>query len=290
MTSLTVDIVGVEQDILAVSKPVGMNTIQAVGWVNGLPRLYDVVCSVYPQARFLNRIDRDTSGLVLFGLTKAARSHLSKIWMPAKDEGTEIKKRKIYLCVIDQPDWDKEENSNPLKDPKSDRMLPATTTFEVLYRRSDGVALVQAELASHGRTHQIRRHLQQLGYPIHGDTKYGGAKSEARQGQLLHAWRNEILAPDGGWIVFQSVVPEDMGFSVEGGTCLQKIPVIPLTEEQKESERQWSKRKRMDVLRHDGESYQDFQARKRALMDERDGVAAEQSSIMFQTGYDGWIA
>lgn len=88
---------------------------------------------------------------------------------------------------------------------------------------------------------------------------------------MLHAWKNIILGPDGTMISFQSVVPDDMGgFTVPGGTCLKKIPVVPLTPEEMEAEYEWSRRAKMDVARLDGEAFQDFQARKRGLMLLRD--------------------
>jgi len=255
---VTVDIVGECHDILAVSKPVGMDTIQISGWTTGYPSLKDVVYPEFPYARFLNRIDRNTSGLVLFALTKAQRIHLANIWFGA---GSQDWRKKIYLAIISEPNWDEVTNDNPLK--KEGRWEDATTKFTVVRKEAgQGLALVTAELHSHGRTHQIRKHLQELGYPIVGDTKYGGRPCK-RRGQLLHAWINEVRLANGTWVKFQSQVPEDFPIRVEGGSCLRRIPVAPLTEEEQlQSWELYNMPKLVELPRKEGEAYPDYVARR----------------------------
>lgn len=257
----TVDVVGIHKGVLAISKPVGMDTIQISGWTSGLPRLMDIVYSEYPQARFLNRIDRDTSGLVLFALSKALRTHLSNMWFGA---GNETMRRKIYLAVIRPPDWKYAKNENDLKKPKTQKWEKAETTFEVIAGTKE-YALVKCELTSHGRTHQIRKHLAQLGSPIIGDTLYKGERTELRRGQLLHAWINSVRLPNDEWVHFQSQVPADFpkDLSIKGGTCIKRLNVNPLTpEEQLESYKLYKQPKVPGTTRREGEAYPDFLARR----------------------------
>jgi len=255
---MIVEVVGYEHDILAVNKPVGMDTIQNAGWITGLPRLIDVVYAAYPQARFLNRIDRDTSGIVLFGLTKAARSHLSHLWFGAADG----RRKKLYLAVIEDPPWDDIVCDMPLKNAHGGGE-DARSDFRVL-ERAGGRAIVEGELVSHGRTHQLRRHLKMIGYPIQGDKKYGGKRTILRDGQLLHSWKMELPAEDGTPLVFQSKVPGDMGFRVPGGTVRRRLHVTPLTPDQQQQQKEDAKCKLPTMLRPDGMAWEEYMALRRA--------------------------
>lgn len=265
---VAVEVVGECCDILAVSKPVGMDTIQVNGWVTGYPSLKDVVYKAYPYARFLNRIDRDTSGLVLFALSRERRAYLCSVWFGG---GSVNWRRKVYLAIIPTPDWDVKVNDNPLK--KDGKWEDATTKFTLLREGLEGLALVSAELVSHGRTHQIRRHLQELGYPILGDTKYGGEYHGARgkKGQFLHAWKNEIRLADGTWVRFTAQVPEDFPIRAPGGTCLKKLWVEPLNEfEQIKTWHEHNSPRQVDLDRKEHEAYPDYVARRAEKQRRRD--------------------
>jgi 23S rRNA pseudouridine955/2504/2580 synthase len=261
---LTVEVVGRSSSILAINKPVGMDTIQINGWKTGYPSLMEVVYEHYPYARFLNRIDRDTSGVVLFAETKKMRAYLASVWFGA---GSLEKRRKIYLAVISTPEWEEWETDTPLK--KAGKFEEAHSKFKVL-KRGTHLSLVSAELVSHGRTHQLRKHLALAGHPILGDTKYGGERW-LRKGQLLHSWKNEVKLEDGSWERFWSKCPTDWPLRSMGGSCLDEIEVPCLTPDQQvQSWEESLKPRRVAPPRREGEAYPDYLARRNQLQKERD--------------------
>lgn len=143
-----------------------------------------------------NRIDRNTSGLVIFGKTAPALRALTKL----------IRERdrihKFYLAIVsgevsgemvltDRLSKDTQKNRVTVTE-AAEGMISETRIRPVKTGRR--FSLVEAELIT-GRTHQIRVHLAKAGHPLLGDPKYGDRKAnEAGRkyqvtSQLLHAWR-----------------------------------------------------------------------------------------------------
>ncbi|MBN9120824.1 MAG: RluA family pseudouridine synthase [Planctomycetes bacterium] len=136
----------------------------------------------------VHRLDRDTSGLLLFARSAAVRDRLQASW-----EGV----TKTYLAVVEGAPSPAEgviENyltegralrvrasRHPGKDAKR-----AASRYKARASR-DGYSLVEVELET-GRKHQIRVHMAGLGCPIAGDTVYGAATNPAKR-LCLHAWR-----------------------------------------------------------------------------------------------------
>jgi len=84
----------------------------------------------------------------------------------------------------------------------------ARTDFKVV-RMGGEASLLECRLHS-GRTHQIRVHLQHLGYPILGDTVYGGRRAGQFSRQMLHAWKLGFDHPRGKRRMnFEAPLPED---------------------------------------------------------------------------------
>ncbi len=141
-----------------------------------------------------NRLDRNTSGLLLVGKTLAGSSMLSAI---LKDRSL----HKYYACVVKGSITEpfvvkgylkKDENANQVQilSEKEDGAYSVETNFKPLKHR-DGLTLLEAELIT-GKTHQIRAHLSHIGHPIIGDPKYGDPDLNHRmhaKRQLLHAYR-----------------------------------------------------------------------------------------------------
>lgn len=152
-----------------------------------------------------NRLDRNTTGLVLFGKNYAALKCLNEMLR----ERAYI--RKFYLTIVsgelekplhirDRMQKSTEENRVRVMDPASEEGKAAETVALPL-KTHRGFTLVEVELLT-GRTHQIRAHLAGAGYPVIGDGKYGDAKVNAtiRQRfslttQFLHA--NRLSFTDG---------------------------------------------------------------------------------------------
>lgn len=153
-----------------------------------------------------NRLDRNTSGIVLFGKTSAAMRELNSMIRDGR-------MRKFYTTLtsglIEDELW---LTANLTKDEASNRVSVGSTGEKEIatvirpietYVLEDAydLSLVEAELIT-GRTHQIRAHLSSVGYPIVGDSKY--ATPDARElnryakdtlgisTQLLHACRIEF--------------------------------------------------------------------------------------------------
>ncbi|HZC07144.1 MAG TPA: RluA family pseudouridine synthase [Ktedonobacterales bacterium] len=160
----------------------------------------------------LHRLDKDTSGVVLFARSEQARRSLTS-------QFERHTARKRYLALVIWPSSLAITNPGaydivaPLaRDPLDRRRVivaeggqPARTHVRVL-AVAGGFALVQAEPVT-GRTHQIRAHLASLGAPIVGDLTYLPASESMGQElaprAMLHAWRLDVRYPgtDAPWSV-----------------------------------------------------------------------------------------
>ncbi|MBI5852794.1 MAG: RluA family pseudouridine synthase [Planctomycetes bacterium] len=137
----------------------------------------------------VHRLDRETSGVLLFARTRAACDAVQARW----DEA-----RKTYLAVVEgRPKADAGSIEVPLWEDKDLRVhageragaRPALTRYRSL-ATGPARTLLEVELAT-GRRHQIRVHLAWLGHPVVGDERYG--RRDARLG--LHAWRLAVIRP-----------------------------------------------------------------------------------------------
>lgn len=141
--------------------------------------------------RPVHRLDRDTSGLMLFCSDSGKLDQMQKLWHSHVG--------KSYLAVVDPaPEWDNRRITQPIGKRRDSRGCyrvdragrACETEAEVIERRS-GKALIR--LIPHtGRTHQLRIHLSYLGCPILGDSRYGGKK---HQRLMLHAHTLHVQPP-----------------------------------------------------------------------------------------------
>jgi tRNA pseudouridine32 synthase / 23S rRNA pseudouridine746 synthase len=152
-----------------------------------------------PGALLVHRLDRDTSGVVVFALSRLAQRHLG--W---QFERRQVEKR--YLArVAGEVVGDAGRIELPLACdwPNRPRQMvtpagkPAVTDWTVLAREPGATRLRLAPLT--GRSHQLRVHLAALGHPILGDPLYAPPEVAAAAGRLqLHAEAIAFRHPDGG--------------------------------------------------------------------------------------------
>lgn len=214
--NLDLDIVYEDDDVVIVNKPQGMVVHPSAGHPNGtlvngllyqiknLSTINDVV-----RPGIVHRIDKDTSGLLMVAKNDRAHEALAK---QLKDK-TSL--RKYVALVHGEIPHEKGRIEAPIGRSKVNRKMqaviedgkPAVTHFEVL-KRFDGFTLIELQLET-GRTHQIRVHMQYIGYPVAGDPLYGPKKTLKGNGQFLHAKLLGFEHPTTGeMMVFEAPLPE----------------------------------------------------------------------------------
>lgn len=154
-----------------------------------------------PGAVFLgvvHRLDRPTSGIVVFARTSKALTRLNKLF-------SERKAKKIYWAVVkNNPPKEKDRlshyllrNSKQNKSYAHKKEVPnsklATLNYQMI-KKLDRYYLLEIDLET-GRHHQIRSQLTSIGCPIKGDLKYGFNRSNKNGGIHLHARKLQFVHP-----------------------------------------------------------------------------------------------
>ena len=203
-----------DKDLLVVVKPAGLLT---VGTDRDKSRtahflLNDYVRKGDPKSRHrvyvVHRLDQDTSGILLFAKSEAAKRFLQDHW-----EKTD----KHYLAIVHGQLKISEgtistylaENAahNVYSTADATKGKLAHTAYRVL-QESRGASLVEIHLLT-GRKHQIRVHFADLGHPVLGDRKYGDQTSAAKR-LALHARSLSFIHPFHGRVMtFDTGLPDD---------------------------------------------------------------------------------
>ena len=205
-----------DEDLAVINKPAGMVVHPAPGHhtgtlVNALLGRGGSWSAVGGSARpgIVHRLDKGTSGLIV-----VARNDVSHRALSAQLKDRSLSR--AYLAIVrGRVKDDAGELEGPIgRDPKERKRMAvvsggrfARTRYQVVERRG-GHTLVRCELDT-GRTHQIRVHLAALGYPVAGDTEYGGGEDGATR-PMLHAWRLRLRHPRmGSEMSFEAPPPAD---------------------------------------------------------------------------------
>ncbi|MBP3464001.1 MAG: RluA family pseudouridine synthase [Clostridia bacterium] len=193
-----------DNDIIIINKEKGMCVHPGNGNPDGtlanaiMARCKDSLSGIGGQIRpgIVHRIDKDTSGIII--VAKNDKSHIS-ISNQIKEHLT----TKTYIALVRGIVRENEASIDmPIGRSKKDRKKMAVdkdgknaiTHFKVLKRYSDCTLL--EIIIETGRTHQIRVHLSQIGYPIIGDYTYSNGKNRfGIEGQMLHAYKIKFVHP-----------------------------------------------------------------------------------------------
>jgi 23S rRNA pseudouridine1911/1915/1917 synthase len=223
-----------DEDLIAVDKPAGVTAQPTEGRVG--ESLVDLVSARLSRpAGLVHRLDRETSGVTVFGKTGPATSALAEAFR-------EGHARKRYVAAtgpglpasgtVDLPLSKDPSRPGRWRATRAANGLPALTDFRTL---SSGEAFCLVELLPQtGRTHQLRAHLTALGAPILGDSRYGGAAQAAGISAprcLLHAQALELPHPrTGAPLRLEAPAPEDLRrFFTAAGVPAPEGPITPVT-------------------------------------------------------------
>ncbi len=187
-----------DAQILVVNKPAGLLSVPGRG-EHLADCLLGRVQAAFPEALLVHRLDRDTSGVMVFGVTPHAQRNLS---MQFEKRTT----RKAYVArlagrlepragEVDLPlivDWP----NRPRQMVCQDSGKPALTEYRVV-KYGEGETRVRLTPKT-GRTHQLRVHMMALGHAILGDPLYATGAARDFPRMMLHSEELRVKHPDSG--------------------------------------------------------------------------------------------
>lgn len=231
--------------VIVINKPAGLAVQGGSGTRRHLDGLLDgLIFEAKERPRLVHRLDKDTSGVLLLGRTRAATAALAKTFRTRSA-------RKIYWTLVSgapRPAQGKIIMAlRKAKGPGGDRMRQAeldeedaqqaVTYYAVIAKAGEKLAWLSVKPVT-GRTHQIRAHLAEIGHPILGDPKYGWDSEldvpEIRKQLHLHARRLTLPHPTGGVIDITAPLPDHMRATWKFLGLEEKVDFDPLDEEESE--------------------------------------------------------
>ncbi|MBI5823600.1 MAG: RluA family pseudouridine synthase [Chloroflexi bacterium] len=217
------DIIYKDEQILIINKPAGLSVLPE-GWdkeaaylVKTLEEQYGNPSTGSGRVWVVHRIDKVTSGIIIFALTAEAHRSLNIQFEKHQVE-------KTYHAILNGlPKWDEKTTKFPLRvnvghkhrtmvDDKNG--VRSETRFKIL-KRYQTTALVEA-MPMTGRTHQIRVHAYALGYPLLGDILYSAPETNIIPRPALHAYSLNFTHPTTNEAMsFQAEYPSDFKTAVK---------------------------------------------------------------------------
>ena len=187
-----------DHELLLVDKPSGLLSVPGKG-EHLADCLIARVQAVFPDALLVHRLDRDTSGVMVFAMTRHAQRHMN-----LQFEKRQMKK--TYLArvfgrveektgTVDLPlivDWP----NRPLQHVDFENGKQAITDWRVLKYEENATRM--RLFPQTGRSHQLRVHMREIGHPILGDPFYATGEARAAPRLMLHAESLRLSHPDGG--------------------------------------------------------------------------------------------
>lgn len=185
-------------EVLVVNKPAGLLSVPGK-----TPDLADCLLTrvevAFPTARLVHRLDRDTSGVMVFGLTAHAQRHLGAQFEARKTKKTyvarvvgqlEPKEGEVDLPLI--VDWP----NRPRQMVCHETGKPSLTEYKVMRSNQDETRVKL--FPKTGRSHQLRVHMLALGHPILGDPLYAPETAAGFERMMLHAEELRFSHPESG--------------------------------------------------------------------------------------------
>lgn len=191
-------VIHADHEILVVAKPSGLLSVPGRG-PDKADCLIERLRGAFPTVLLVHRLDLDTSGVMIFGLTPHAQRFLSKQFEERQVKKTYIarvqgrlepKSGRVDLPLI--VDWP----NRPLQKVDHAEGRPAQTDWRVI-RASDDESRVRLYPLT-GRSHQLRVHMAETGHVILGDPLYATGEAADFPRLMLHAEALRIRHPDSG--------------------------------------------------------------------------------------------
>lgn len=205
-----------DADILLINKPAGISVLPE-GWDRDANYLIKELGKTFNKIWTVHRIDKLTSGIILFALNAEAHRSLN-----IQFEKRQVEK-KYHALVNGNPTWDEKITKFPLRvnvghkhrTVVDERNGVSAETKFVVKERYPAATLVEATPMT-GRTHQIRVHAFALGHPLVGDVLYNAPESRVIQRPALHARSLIFTHPaTGNKVSFEADYPNDFREAVE---------------------------------------------------------------------------
>ncbi len=217
------DVVHEDAHVVVVDKPAGLVVHPGAGnptgtLVHGLLARYPEIRAVGEDFRpgIVHRLDRETSGLLVVARTNEAHEALGAALRARRV--TRRYRTLVWAHVVEPSGLVDAPIGRSPKEPTKMAVVvggrEARTTYDVVARYTQPVEVTELTcLLETGRTHQIRVHLQAIGHPVVGDTRYGGARSSLpAPRQFLHAEHLAFVHPvTGERLACDSTLPADLG-------------------------------------------------------------------------------